>query len=108
MGEGEIEAAFEVGLVEAGEGHAGVHGDEEGVEIFAAVVVVFEAGDGFAGGSDVGGEFGFDGVFAGAEIGGGEDEVAVLDGGGDRGAVQSEGRDLAVAEVEEEGFGWRR
>ena len=31
--------------------------------------------------------------------------MAVVDGGWDRGAVEGEGRDLAVAEIEEEGFG---
>lgn len=66
-GQGQGESGFEVGLVEAGEGHAGVHGHEEGVEIFVAVVAIVEAGDGFAGDSDVGGEFSVDGVFAGVE-----------------------------------------
>ena len=85
-----LEAAFEVGLIEAGESHAGVHGDEEGVEVFAAVVFVFEAGDGFAGCSDVGGEFRFDGVGAGMKRSGGQDEVAVVDGGGNLYSVQRE------------------
>ena len=105
-GDAEFEAGFEVGLIEAGEGHARVHGDEEGVEVFAAVVLIFKTRDGFAGGSDVRGEFGFDGVGAGVEVRGGEEEVAVGEGGGDRGAVEGEGGDLAVAEIEEEGFCW--
>ncbi len=75
----EGEAAFEVGLIEAGKGHARVHGDEERVEVFAAVVVVFKASDGFACGGDVGGEFCFDEVGAFEERGGGKDDVAVLD-----------------------------
>jgi len=74
-GDGEFETAFEVGLIEAGEGHARVHGDEEGVEVFLAVVVIFEASDGFARGGDVGGEFCFDEILASVERGGRKDDV---------------------------------
>ena len=98
----EAEAGFQIRLIEAGEGHVRVHGDEEGVEVFGAVVVIFETGDGFSGGRDVGGEFCFDGVFAGAERGGGQGDVAVLDLRGDGRAVEGEGGELAVAEIEEE------
>jgi hypothetical protein len=101
-GDGQLEAAFQVGLVETGEGHARVHGDEEGVEVFAAVVVVFEAGDGFAGGGDVGSEFYSDEVFARAKGRGGQDDVAVLDLGRDGRAVERDAGNVAVAEVEEE------
>lgn len=102
--DGEIKARFEVGLIEAGEGHAGVHGDEEGVEIFLAVVVVFKAGDGFACGADVGGEVNFEGVGARAEGLGRQNEMAVADGRRNRKAVERDGGDCAVAKIEEEGL----
>ena len=63
----EGEAGFEVGLVEAGEGEARVHGDEEGVEVFVVVEGVDDAGDRAVGLGDGGFEVEIDGVLAGGE-----------------------------------------
>ncbi len=67
--------------------------------------MIFEAGDGFACGSDVGGEVSFDGIGTGAQLAGRQDEMAVVDRCRDGRAVQSQGGELAVAKVEEEGLG---
>ena len=50
------ESSLQIRLVKARKGHAGVHGNEQRVEIFAAVVLVFIASDGFAGRASVAGE----------------------------------------------------
>ena len=89
-------------MVEAGEGHAGIHGNEEGVEIFGVVFLVLVAGDGGAGGGDAGGEAEVDGIEAGVEVGGEEEKVAVGKGGVDARSVELGGGEGAVAEVEGE------
>ena len=66
-----MEAAFEIGLIETGEGHVRVHRDEKRVEIFGVVVFVLEARDGFSSRGDSGGEIHTDGIFAGVNGGGG-------------------------------------
>ena len=93
------EAGLQVGLVEAGEGHAGVHGDEEGVEIFAAIVAVFVAGDGLAGWGGVAGEGEPDSIAARLR---GQMQMAVIEDGGDGLAVERGRAQRAVAVVEQE------
>jgi hypothetical protein len=102
---GQREATFQIRLVKARKGHARVHRDEERVEIFRAVVVVLEAGDGFAGGSDVRSELCLDDVFARVERRGGQDEVPMLHFDGKQRAVEAELRNHAVAEVEQKRSG---
>src|SRR6201999_3285910 len=104
----ELEAPFQVRLIEAGESHARVHRDEKRIEIFAAVVVIFKAGDGLAGGSDIRGEFDIDNVTARVERGGGQHDVAVIDDRREGRVVEGERGELTVAEVEQErGLGAR-
>ena len=104
-GELEMEAGFEVGLIEAGESHFGIHGDEEGVEIFGVVVFVFEARDGFCGLGDGSIEVDGDSIFSGADGTGRKLDVSVLDFCGDGDAVDDEFCRRAFAEIEENGSG---
>ncbi len=85
MVEIEGESGLQVGLVEAWKGHAGIHGDEQSVKVFAAVVLVFVARDGLAGGSGVAGERESEGVLTGDH---GKIQMAVLQLCRDRLAIQ--------------------
>lgn len=95
-----MEAGFEIGLVETGESHFGVHGDEERVEIFGVVVFVFEARDGFSGGGDGSREVDRDSVFASLDGTGWELDVAVIDFSWHCDAVDGEIRYSAFAKIE--------
>jgi len=93
--------AFKSGWSKHGKGLAGVHGDEQGIDVLGAVVAVEIAGDGAAGGGYAGDEVRGDAVPAGGEIAAGDDEVPVssLRFGG--GAVDGDVGDGAVPEVED-------
>src|SRR5271165_1982547 len=52
----EGEPGFQVRLVKAWKSHAGVHGNKQSAEVLIAVVLVFKARDGLAGGRGVAGE----------------------------------------------------
>ena len=97
-----MEAAFDIGLVEAREGHAGVHGNEERVDVFGAVVAILEASERLSSGRDVGQEMGFDGVLTLAQRGSGKFDVAVVESCSERFAVDRDCFEFAVAEIEEE------
>lgn len=85
-----MEAAFEIGLIETGEGHVRVHRDEERIEILGVVVFVFEARDGFTGRGDRSSEIHADSVFAYVHGTWGELDVAIFDFRRDRDAVDDE------------------
>ena len=74
-------ARLQVGLVEAGKELARVGGDEQGVEVVAAVGRVVTPDDARAGRRDVGDEPEVELVLAGAKQAGRDDRVAVTDGG---------------------------
>ena len=63
-GQFQMEAAFDIRLVETWKGHAGVHGNKQGVEVFRVVILVFKAGDGLACRSHGRSELNADGVQA--------------------------------------------
>ena len=98
----EGDARFEVGLVEAGEELIRVGGDEEGVEVIAAVGVVRFDDAGTAGG-DVGDEGELEGVFGVEERGGGDADVIAVEGGRVDGVpVGAQGGDASAAEVDDD------
>src|SRR5262249_5937459 len=70
--------ALQVRLIETRERHAGVHWDKKRVDIFAAVVFIFEASDGLAGRRYRGSEVNLDYVFADAQQLGRKLDVALL------------------------------
>ena len=101
-GDGEGEAGLDVGLVKAGERHAGVHGDEEGIDVLGVVVAVEVADEGAAGRGDRAFEGGDDGVLSGAQDLGRDFDVAARDPRRELGAVDREAEQLALAVVEQE------
>ena len=93
----EREPGFQVRLVEAWKGHAGVHGYKQGVEVFIAIVLVFIPGDGFTCGSGIADECEGKRVVAGD---GGEIEMAILEFLRDRMAVERSGLNHTIAVVD--------
>src|SRR5436305_11605182 len=80
----QAKAPFDVGLVETGKGHIGIHGDKQRVDVFAAVVLIFKARDGLARRSVRSAKIHADDIFGvpGAKRSCWQSNVAVLDGGG--------------------------
>ena len=100
-GDGQLEAGLDVRLIEAGKGHAGVHGDEERVDVFAVVVAILEAGDGGAGVGDRRGELDAHFIFAAIQAGGEQFEMAFFEDDRRAGSVDLHGFDAAPAKIEE-------
>src|SRR5580698_10156934 len=105
----EGETGFQIRLVEAWKGHACVHGHEERVEIFAAIILVFVASDSGTGLGDARVEVDLYSVLSGAEKMSGKDEVSIRKRGWDCLAIQAGRVDSSIAVIEREivgtGFG---
>jgi len=101
-GDLQVEAGLQIGLIEARERLAGVHGNEERVNVSGAVVAIGVACDGAAGGGDGGFEVQNDGVAAGGKIAARNDHVALgkLRFGG--GSVDSDTARGAISEIEDD------
>jgi hypothetical protein len=98
------EARLQAWLVKARKGHAGVHGNEQGVKVLRVVVVVVVAGDRLACRRNTGLELGLNRVLAGAQPLGRKLNVPILSAYLNNSTVYLEGADRAVAEVEQYGL----
>jgi len=99
------EAAFQVGLIETGKSHFGVHGNKKRVEVLGVVVFVLETSDGFSGWRDGRGEIETDHIFTGMNHVGRQLDVAVIYFCCHSDAVNAEVRGGAFTEVEQNGAG---
>ncbi len=98
--DGERETRLQVRLIKAWEGHVGVHGDEERVEILAAIFLVTVARDRRAARSDTRRKRKLDGVLPCTQLSGGQPQVALGHGGLNLDPVEPDGLERAIAEVE--------
>src|SRR5436305_1829985 len=94
-----MEAALQVRLVKAREGHAGIHGHEQRVEIFGVVVLVFKPGNGLTGRGDGRGEIQADRIVPCLKQVRCKLNVSVLDGGRLRLAVEHQAGESALPKI---------
>src|SRR6266567_1108806 len=101
----QMETAFQVGLIETGKSHFGVHGNKKRVEVLGVVVFVLETSDGFSGRSDGRGEIEADYILTGLNCVCRQLDVAAFYFCGNRQAIDREVRHCSFAEVEQNGAG---
>src|SRR5690242_489175 len=101
----QMEAAFQVGLIETGKSHFGVHGNKKRVEVFGVVVFVFESSDGFSGRGDGRGEIEADHILTGMNRVGRQLDVTAFYSYGNSSAIDGEVCGGALTEVEQNGGG---
>src|SRR5215472_12657866 len=104
-GEFQMEAAFQIGLIETGKGHLRIHGDKERVEVLGVVIFVFKASDGFSGWGNGGGEIDDNDILTGMNHVCRQLDVAVVYFYGNSDTVDGGIRRSSLAEVEQNGAG---
>src|SRR5690349_2157741 len=98
----ELESSFQVRLIEAGEGHAGIHGNEQRVDVFASIILVLILSKSLSGRRNRRDEVDRNVVFSRSEFFFGQQNVSVLGLNGNFSIVYSKVAGGALAIVEQE------